>query len=152
MTMKFQSILTACGLLVMLAFTCIAAPLPPFPPVDVTGKIAEIHWVAPQQLQGIAGMSGSAGHDRTIPAHFIIQLTDYEGVDAETARQMTGYIDYSALRDEPENSQPSFILLRINSEDQHFLQEGMSFKVYGYSVRGDEGGTWTSHERLQILK
>ena len=128
-----------------------AAPLPPFAPVEVTGTIAEARWVPERHVAGLPGMSGSAGHDRVVPAHFIVRMVRFHGVDSTTARTMTGLIDRRALQDSHGQGMPPFILLQIDHPDQHFLQAGMTIRVTGYAIRGDEGGTWTSHERLAIL-
>ena len=49
------------------------------PPLDndITGTISEIKWYPQKTIKGIPGMSGSAGYDRIMPAHFIIKLTNY---------------------------------------------------------------------------
>ncbi|MBU1564631.1 MAG: hypothetical protein KJ630_03255 [Proteobacteria bacterium] len=147
----FRHIITLYCSLFTMAAICSAAPLPPFTPVDVMGKITEIRWIEAQHIKGISGMSGTAGHNRDVPAHFIVKLTEYSGVSKETAREMTRYIDWHALKEEGEKSRPSFILLQINHENRTVLQEGMSIMVNGYTVKGDEGGTWTSLEKLDIL-
>jgi len=144
------SILTCCFLFII-ALNTIAAPIRPIGPVDVSGTVSEIKLVPEEKLKGIPGMSGSAGHDRVIPEHFLVTLIDYDGVTAETARMMTRYLDWNALKGEEQKDKPSFILLRINYGDRNFLKKGMKIKVSGYTVRGDEGGTWTSYGTIDIL-
>lgn len=148
----FQFVFALYCLLVIMVVHSTAAPLPPFAPVDITGRIQKICWVAEQQSKGIPGMSGSAGQDRTFPAHFLLKLTDYTGVNAEIARQMTGYIDGHALGEKSEKTLPAFILLQINHEDRNVLKKGMTIRVDGYTVKGDEGGAWTSYARLEVLQ
>jgi len=144
------SILTCCFLCII-TFNAMAAPIRPIGPVDVSGTVSELQWVPEEKLKGIPGMSGSAGHDRVIPEHFLVTLIDYDGVTAETARMMTWYLDWTALKGEEQKSKPSFILLRINYSDRNYLKKGRKIKVSGYTVRGDEGGTWTSYRTIDIL-
>jgi len=128
-----------------------AAPLPPFPPVDVSGTVAEADWFPVRHVQGVAGMSGSAGHDRAFPAHYIVRLTAYSGVSATTAREMTRLIDWQALDESFETTRPPFILLQIDHPDRTFLRSGMRIRVNGYSIAGDEGGTWTTVNQVDII-
>ncbi|KAB2888738.1 MAG: hypothetical protein F9K32_15370 [Desulfobulbaceae bacterium] len=143
-----------CGFLALgmsLAAAVYAAPLPPFSPVDITGKISEARWMPEQQVEAIPGMSGSAGHDRVFPAHFLIKLVGYTGIDAATAWQMTRLVDRYALGSGSEQTPPPFILLRIDHPDRENFRPGMTIRVTGYAISGDEGGTWTSHDRVDIL-
>lgn len=128
-----------------------AAPLPPFPQVDVSGTVAAADWFPVRHVQGVAGMSGSAGHDRTFPAHYIVKLTAYSGVSAATAREMTRLIDWHALDESSGTTRPPFILLRIDHPDRTFLRSGMQIRVTGYSISGDEGGTWTAVNKVVII-
>jgi hypothetical protein len=127
-----------------------AAPIRPIGPIDVSGKISQIKWFPEEKVKGIPGMSGSAGHDRIRLAHFLVTLTDYDGVNAETARTMTRYLDWTALKGEKQRDKPSFILLKINHNDKAYLRQGMKIRVIGYEVRGDEGGTWTYYDKVEI--
>jgi len=43
---------------------------------------------------------------------------------------------------------PPLMLLKINYPDKNYLQTGMTIEISGYTVGGDEGGTWTSYERV----
>ena len=144
------SFLTCCFLCII-ALHATAAPIMPVGPVDVSGTVSEIKWVPEEKLKGIPGMSGSAGHDRVIPEHFLVTLIDYDGVTAETARMMTWYLDWNAFKDKGQKDKPSFILLRINSSDGNYLKKDREIKVSGYTVRGDEGGTWISYSTIDIL-
>jgi hypothetical protein len=129
----------------------LAAPIRPVGPVDVTGRVSETTWVPEQKIKGRPGMSGSLGHDRINPSHFLVTLIDYEGVTSETAVTMTRYINWTALKGYEPLKRPSFILLKINHTDKNFLKKGLKIRVVGYTVRGDEGGTWTSYTRVEIL-
>jgi hypothetical protein len=126
-------------------------PIIPIGPIEVTGAVSEIEWVPEKKVNGIPGMSGSTGRDRVMPAHFLIKLIDFEKVDSKTAITMTRYLVWSALPDEEENQRPSFILLKIDHKDKSYLEKGMKIRVSGYTVRGDEGGTWTSYNNIDIL-
>ena len=44
---------------------------------------------------------------------------------------------------------PAVLFLQIDSENKKLFKPGMKIKVTGYTVRGDEGGTWTNYEKLQ---
>ena len=129
----------------------LAAPIRPVGPVDVTGRVSEITWVPEQKVKGRPGMSGSLGHDRINPSHLLVTLIDYEGVNSEIAVTMTRYINWTALKGHEPQNRPSFILLKIYHTDKNFLKKGMKIRVVGYTVRGDEGGTWTSYTRVEIL-
>jgi hypothetical protein len=151
MTKKCLSI--ALGIcLFMLAVNPEAAPVRPLGPVDVIGTISVIEWVPETSVKGKPGMSGSLGHDRTRPAHFLLTLTHYDGVDAETARRMTRYLDFAAFENTGQKSNPPFILLKINHNDRNYLRKGMRIRVTGYTVRGDEGGTWTHYAGIEVFK
>jgi hypothetical protein len=138
---------------VIFSAVCDALPasVRPLGPVDVSGTASEVRWVPEKKLKGIPGMSGSAGMDRTVEAHFLVTLTDFEGVDSKTATAMTRYLDRSAMRDHRGEQKPSFILLKINHNDKDYLRKGMNIKVSGYTVRGDEGGTWSYYRKVDIL-
>lgn len=129
----------------------IASPIRPLGPVDVSGTVGDLKWVPEKTVKAMRGMSGSAGRDRTIPAHFLITLKNFEGVDHQTAVAMTRYLDWSAFKDQGRDVRPPFILLKINHTDQNYLRKGMKIKVSGYTVRGDEGGTWTYFTRIDII-
>lgn len=134
------------------AFNTLAAPIRPIGPVDVSGTVSDLKWNPEKKIKGLPGMSGSAGSDRIVPAHFVVTLRGFEGVDSKTALAMTRYVDWSAFKDEGNNFIPSFIILKINQSDNNYLKQGMFIKVSGYTVRGDEGGTWTHYTKIDILK
>jgi hypothetical protein len=126
-----------------------AAPIPPLGPVDITGTVVQAQWIPEQKIKGIPGMSGTLGIDRVKRAHFVVALEQYEGVDAKTARQMTGYLDASAPREPDSTQAPQRILMQLDHEDKEFLKKGMRITVKGYKIAGDEGGTWTSYEEIR---
>jgi hypothetical protein len=139
-----------CCFIFTVTLNAVAAPIRPVGPVDVSGTIRELKWVPEEKVKGVPGMSGSLGHDRTRFAHFLVTLTDYDGVNAETARRMTEYLDSTAYKGERQKDRPSFVLLQINHNDKNYLRKGMKIRVIGYEVRGDEGGTWTYYDRVEI--
>jgi hypothetical protein len=145
-----RSVATCCFLIVM-GINAFAAPIRPVGPVDVTGLVSEITWIPEQKVKGQSRMPGSAGHDRIWPAHFLVTLISYSGVPAETAVIMTRYVNRAALKNEDPNEKPSFILLKINHSEKNYLKKGIKIKVVGYTVRGDEGGTWTDFTTVEIL-
>ena len=140
-----------CFFLMVMVMNTSASPIRPVGPIDVTGRVSEITWVPEQKIKGRPGMSGSLGHDRINPAHFLVHLTDYDGVTVETAVMMTRYLDQAAFKSKGPKDRPSFILLKINHKDQNYLKKGLKIRVVGYTVRGDEGGTWTSYKAVEIL-
>ena len=147
-----RSIWAVNGVLFFTIVSLSAAPLRPLGPFDITGRISEATWVPQEFRRGKPGWSGSLGHDQTIPAHFLLKLTDYSGIPAEKAITITRYISFQAYGGENPSGLPPFVILKINSTDQTFLKKGMKIQVTGYSVRGDEGGTWTSYSRIKIIQ
>lgn len=128
-----------------------SVPLPPTDKYDITGIISEINWYSKKFIRGIPGKSGSAGKDRIMPAHYIIKLINYEGINYEDAIKITRYIKGNTFN-EHENKKPSFVILKINHREKNYLKKGMKIKVTGYTVRGDEGGTYTYYENIKILE
>jgi hypothetical protein len=150
-TKGYQRAFSTWFILIAMAIHTFAAPIRPVGPVDVTGLVSEITWIPEQKVKGQARMSGSAGHDRIWPAHFLITLINYSGVPAETAVTMTRYINWEAFKSDGLKEKPSFILLKINYSEKNYLKKGMKIKVVGYTVKGDEGGTWTNFTTVEIL-
>lgn len=84
-------------------------------------------------------MSGSAGIDRTIPARYVVTLVD---VSVEGKGAGKPWMLQEGGRAE---------IIVNHDRDDGFLRKGMRIAVIGYLERGDEGGTWTSFEKIQIL-
>jgi hypothetical protein len=124
-----------------------AAPLPPFPPVDICGDIVSTSWKPGFELPGKPGFSGSLGHDRAFPARFNVVIEHYSGIDARAAARINGLLSFDAGQ---AGGDPSQLLLIIASPDPDLLTRARSLCVYGYTIRGDEGGTWTSHRTLVV--
>ena len=127
-----------------------AAPIPPAGPFDIAVTISEVQWLPAQHIRGKRSMSGSLGHDRVVAAHFVVRLVKYTGVTAEQAIRITKYISFMAYGDKNPSGMPPFIILKIDAKDKNFLKTGMKVRVAGYTVRGDEGGTWTSFAGIGV--
>jgi hypothetical protein len=144
MSTKWFGALAATALALM-AGALGAAPIPRLGPSDIGGTVAQAKWVPEAVRKGIRGMSGSAGHDRVVAAHFLVTLRDYDGVTTSTARSMS-----HSLGAQPKEDDDSTIRLKLNHDRPGYLKEGMKIRVRGYKVAGDEGGTWTSYEAIRI--
>jgi hypothetical protein len=136
--------------LILFGSTLNAAPIRGQGPFDITGTISESAWVPEEFRKGRPGWSGSLRHDRVVPSHFVVKLVKYSGVPAESAVRITRYINYKAYGEGNPSGMPPFIILKINSKESKFLKKGMKIRVTGYTVRGDEGGTWTSNTGVSI--
>ncbi len=53
-----------------------ASPILSMLAMTIEGRIQEISWHPEKHIKGIPGMSGSAGVDRTEPAHYQVSLID----------------------------------------------------------------------------
>jgi hypothetical protein len=148
---KVCAIFIAVMVLFAWGFYAAAAPLPRLGPVDISGVIDDVRWVPETTVKGIPGMSGSAGRDRAFAPHFRVKLTDFSGVDAATAIAMTRYLDWSALKNDGRKQKPPFVLLKIDYPDKNYLKKGMTIKVFAYTVGGDEGGTWASYKKVEVI-
>lgn len=127
------------------------APLPPMQPVTVEGVIERLQWSPETKVAGHPGFSGSLSRDRVVPAHFRVAIVEYRGIEAEEAWRLNGIMSdpsvSSANRDRP----PRHIILQLNHDDPHALVPGTRIRVQGYVVAGDEGGTWTRFQALDVL-
>jgi len=121
-----------------------AAPLPPFQPVNICGTIVEQAWVPTETQPGRPGFSGSLGHDRTFPAHLRIILEAYSGIDATTAQRINYWLGFSQQPSEA----PKRLLLWLPTDNPALLTSVRRLCVEGFSIRGDEGGTWTSFRQV----
>ena len=147
-----KGLITVLMFLMAVSATVVAAPLPPFEPVDITGTIDKAEWVPERTAKAVPGMSGSAGIDRVFPAHFLVILGNYAGVDTRTARRMNFLLGYTLTPDGNIEEGPESILLRLPHHSKLFLDGVRKITVRGYRIRGDEGGTWTSYDRIEILE
>ena len=84
-------------------------------------------------------MSGSLGKDRTFPARYVIRLTNLVLRDP-----IQGY------GDKFDSTGGATVMLNHKADDR-FLRKGMRIIVFSYREHGDEGGTWSSFERLEVV-
>lgn len=126
-----------------------AAPLPPLAPIDVCGTIRSAHWLPPRSLPAVPGMSGSAGHERHWPARLVVVLDQICGVSEPLRVRVNALLttshDGAGLR-----PQPGEIVLVLVGDEAEEMLAGDSLCVTGFTVRGDEGGTWTHHDAIDI--
>lgn len=141
----------ACGLMksigaiaaaIIAASTAEAAPLPPFPAVNVCGVVVEQSWSPSQSVPGRPGFSGSLGRDRTFPARLRIVLENYTGIDATVARRINGFLNATEL------SEMNRLALLLPTDNPDLLRGVHRLCIEGFTVHGDEGGTWTAYRRL----
>jgi len=127
----------------------VAVPLPPLGKVDVVGTVVDAEWVPKASLKGKKGMSGSLGRDRVVPAHFVVILHSYSGPTARQAWMMNGFVGVKTDANADRNRPPQTLTVWVNSDDRDFLKAGMKIRLVNYTVAGDEGGTWTSCDRVE---
>lgn len=148
---KMHTLVVAFSVLCLLGSRAGAAPLPDLGAANVSGTVIEAKWSPQELVKAKPGMSGSLGRDRVFPAHFLVRLKDYEGVDAVKARAMNAFLGQA--EEQPKQQpprKPAVLLLQLDSENQKLLRPGMKIKVRAYAIRGDEGGTWTKYEKLEV--
>jgi hypothetical protein len=131
------------GLIALAAGRAGAAPLPPFAPVDVCGAVAAYSWSDRIEMPGQPGFSGSLGHDRVFPARFTVELTDHTGIGSRTAALINGLLSFAS----PDGRR---LGLLVDSTDPHLLDHATRICVTGYTISGDEGGTWTHYDGLTV--
>lgn len=126
------------------------APLPAFEPVDLCGSAGVVTWLDPLYLPAVPGMSGSAGHGRKWPGRFVILLHKTSGISAAQVAQINGLLssapDAAAL-----SGVPGDLILVLPHRDRGALTAGVRLCVYGFDISGDEGGTWTDYDCLEIV-
>ena len=115
--------------------TILSAPMF-FGPMTIRGTIELINWFPDEFVQGIEGMSGSAGIDRTVPAHYDITL-----INTTTSGNNIGMYE----GDEE-------IVITLNHEfDNLSLEKGMEIIITNYRASGDEGYVSTSYDGIEIV-
>ena len=127
-----------------------SAPLPPVGKADIDGVIETARWEPAKKLKAIRGMSGSAGRDRTLPAHLVVVLKNFSGPTARQAAMMNSFVGASQA-DANRTAMPSRLTVWINGDEPGQLRAGMRIHIGSYTVSGDEGGTWAHHDAVQIL-
>ncbi len=133
------------------AVPILSAPMRPIGPVDITGKVQAVHWVAKHEVKArIPGASGTLGIDRTIGSHFLVTLRDYSGPDEQTLNAMASVFAVTFPGSQPPDGMRVFGI-KINTDDPKLLRPEMKIRVTGYIVAGDEGAVWTSYKKLEVL-
>ena len=121
----------------------LSAPIRQEGPMIIEGTIKKISWLPHKFIKGVPGLSGSLGRDRTSPARYIAVLTD-TFFERGKATDASCYIPYK-------NGDEITVLIN-HEEDDGFLKQGMRIKIYDYTAGGDEGGTWTSFRRVDLIE
>jgi len=107
-------------------------------PMTIEGTVQKISWRPDKFVKGLRGMSGSAGIDRTIPAHYWVALTDTKVTSGEGGP--TPFRSGDTIR------------IKLNhAKDDGFLKQGARIRIIGFRMRGDEGGVHTSFKKIEIL-
>lgn len=115
-----------------------AVPMPPMATMTIEGTIEKISWHAEQTVKGRPGISGSASRDRTVPAHYKVTLAD-----TKVTAKGSGHVPFSTGKP---------IATKLNHpQDDGFLEQGMSVRITGFKLNGDEGGVSTNFEKIEIL-
>lgn len=140
-----------CFLLSILAARLMAAPLPQLDPADVTGTISALVWIPQKEFKGIPGLSGTAGQDRVMAAHFLVTLSPFAGVEEGPASLMSEFVAPGGAREANAEGPGKILMLKLEHQDATFLKKGMQIRITGYCLSGDEGGTWTSYREIRIL-
>jgi hypothetical protein len=127
--------------LAVIIWACVvfAAPMPPAGPVTIEGTIKEIRWHPARRIRAKPGMSGSMEKGREIPARYLIKLTD---VAMRAPSQRSGEV----LR-----KTPVATVVLNHSKNDHSLKKGMRIIIFNYQESGDEGGTWSTFDKVQIV-
>jgi hypothetical protein len=128
-----------------------AVPMIPLGPVDISGSIVRLQWIPAKRVKGIPGMSGSAGVDRTIPAHFLTVLQPYAGPDAALVRLLNHMVGAANQNPADPEQAPALLVVWINSNKPNQFKKGMRIRLPAYTIFGDEGGICVAHESPVIL-
>ncbi len=130
----------------------LAAPMRPVGPMDITGTIEKVEWAPKQFIKARApGMSGTLGVDRTLAARFRVVLKDYTGLTEENVRDLLRFYNGAFPGNPPGHPSPR-IHIELLSDNPKLLAVGMKIRVTGYKIAGDEGATWESCDKLEILE
>jgi hypothetical protein len=114
------------------------AQMAPMATMTIEGKVKEIVWHKDRELKGLPGLSGSAGQDRTVPAHYQVKL---EETTVEANGE--GFVPFEA-------GKPIEVKLDHAKDDGH-LKKGMKIRISGFRMNGDEGGVRMTYEKIEIL-
>jgi hypothetical protein len=146
---------TFAGLLAALGLACLShalsAPMAPFGPMHLEGTVEEVSWHPREEIKGVSvevngkrvPLSGSLGVDRTIRAHYRLVLIDTVVERPESEKANPDYRSY------PVGQRATVTVYR--DADDGYLRKGMRIRLRGYTEGGDEGGTWSSYDRVEVL-
>ena len=115
-----------------------AAPMAPMATMTIEGTIQKISWHPDRAIKGIPRMSGSAGRDRTISAHYRITLTN-----TTVAAKQGGHV--------PFQSGKTIHITIDHPKDDEFLKQDMKVRIIDFRMSGDEGGIHTRFKKIEIL-
>lgn len=118
-----------------------AAPIPKTGPLTIEGLVEDVRWSPGTVHKGMHGMSGTLAQGRTFPARYQVVLKNISILEAG------GGYGLSVDRE----SGKAMLLLNHPSDDQ-FIRTGMRILVSGYEEWGDEGGSWSKHISIKVIK
>jgi hypothetical protein len=141
-----HAIRMALPIAILLCAEASAVPMIPLGPVDVGGTTVDLKWVPAKPVKGITGMSGNAGVDRIIPAHFLAALRPYAGPDAQLARLLNHRVGAGDLNPADFDQAPAALVVWVLGVRPHQLKVGMRILLPSYTLFGDEGGIGVQHD------
>ncbi len=118
-----------------------AAPIPRTGPLTIEGTVEDVRWSPETVHEGMPRMSGTLAQGRTFPARYQVVLKDISILE--------GGGDYGISVDR--KSGKAMLLLNHSSDDK-FIRTGMRIRVSGYEEWGDEGGSWSKHISIKVIK
>ncbi|ADZ72287.1 hypothetical protein SL003B_3867 [Polymorphum gilvum SL003B-26A1] len=107
------------------------------------------HWLAPLTLPGTPGLSGSAGRTRSWPGRAVVLLGAVSGPEYDRREQINRVLATSADGRVLQPG-PGQLLLILPMQDPSQIEGAGRLCVTGFSVRGDEGGTWTGYREIEL--
>jgi hypothetical protein len=122
-------------------YTATAAPIPGTGPLTIEGTVEGIKWTPEVIRKGMPEMSGTLAQERTFPARYEVVLADISVMEVKG-----GY----GLAVDMEKGKATLLL--NHSADDLFLKKGMRIRVTGYEEWGDEGGSWSKHVAIEVLR
>ena len=129
----------------------LTAPVQPAGPMNIIGTVESAEWVPKEFVKAQSpGMSGTLGVDRTLAARFKVVLKDYTGLTEENVAALRRFYNGGFPGTPPNHTSPR-IHITLLSDNPKLLAAGMKIRVTGYTIAGDEGATWESCDRLEIL-
>lgn len=123
----------------------------PTGPMNIEGTVEEVTWQPGGKLiKGMkvmvkgkeVPMSGSLGVDRITRSKYSVRLT--RTVVTRPVSENSPY--YKSF---PSGADAHVTI--YHDKDDGYLKKGMRIKIINYRIDGDEGGTWESYEKIDIL-